>query len=88
MSLGLTMAVGDTVSVGENWVRLTRIVHKHLIELETSKGDRVLVDPVKETEVFDKVWIGMGKRPATVNARISIDAPREMAILRRPRETQ
>jgi hypothetical protein len=86
MSLGITMSIGDKVLVGEYWVRLTRILSARLVEIETSNGDRVLVDNKKETEIFPNVWIGMGERPATVNARMSIDAPREMVIVRPKRE--
>lgn len=88
MALALTFSLGERIFVGNHWIRLLRILSARLVEIDTSTGDRLLIDDQKEIEVFPEVWVGLGNRAARLNVRLSIDAPREMAILRQRRPTR
>lgn len=88
MALALTLSLGERIFVGKHWIRLLRILSARLVEIDTSDGDRLVIDDQKEIEAFPDVWIGLGNRAARLNARLSIAAPRELVIVRPRRGPQ
>ncbi len=83
MPLVLSLRVGQDFYVGDEQVVVHKVHDPRRFELRVACTDRVFGISDKEAvEIFDDVFVSAGDRPQNGLARVAIDAPREIEILR------
>jgi len=96
MPLVLSLRVGQDFYVGEEQVTIKKIIAQSRFEVAvTSSGRTYEVSDQEATELRElpDVYLSAGDRPQAGLARVAIDAPREIPILRgealrNPKETE
>ena len=82
MALALGLRIGDTVNVGKRWVRLAVIEGLHSVRIRTSDKVTIRLTDKSETEVFPRIWMGLGPLPTSDGVRLTFDAPPTVKISR------
>lgn len=88
MALSLGVSRGDKLDIGDHMVTILEIPHTQRLHL--SCGDRTYeITDCERVQVLPQVYISIGKAARVVpqanprEARLAIEAPREIAITRR-----
>lgn len=82
MALILSLKEGDRFHVGDDTITIVRVIADDHFMIETSKGDKFDITQDKMLEVFPDVFVSVAAKVPTGMARVAVEAPREMLILR------
>jgi hypothetical protein len=82
MALVLGLRIGDTVNVGKRWIRLTAVEGLHDVRIQTSDNATIRLSDKYETEVFPRIWMGLGPLPTNEGVKLTIEAPANVKIVR------
>ena len=83
MPLVLSLRAGQDFYLGDDQVVVAAVQRHSRFELLLTKtGKRFAISQEKATEIVEDVFISAGDKPQAGLARIAIEAPREIIILR------
>lgn len=84
MGLTIGVRIGDVVDIGELWIAVLSVDSRTRATLITSDGEKATVSAICETEMAPEVWVRLCPDPGKARLRLKFEAPRHIAITRRP----
>jgi len=84
MGLTIGVRIGDVVDIGERWIALLSVDSRIRATLITNDGEKATVSAIYETEMAPEIWVRLCPDPGKVRLRLKFEAPRHIAITRRP----
>ncbi len=87
MGLILGVKAGEKIFIDDDWIRVVKVTGPHTFALENEDGSGYTINGVDDQpqEVLPEVFVSAGKIRSELPGRIArvfIEAPREMQILR------
>ncbi len=84
MALVLGVAVGDVIDIADQWIAIISVDTQKTATVIGKDGDKYTISSIYETEVMPSVWVQLGPEPARSRLRLQFEAPKSIAITRRP----
>jgi len=82
MGLILTRRQGEDFYVEDTRFRVSQVFDNRHFVLKTDQGDLFEITGTRMAEVMPDVWVSAGDRADHSHARVVIEAPREIKLLR------
>lgn len=82
MPLVMTLRPGDEFYVGDEPLTVVRIDAPHHVVIRTKSGQEFTINDTRGTEVLPDVVLAVGMRTQPSMARITVEAPRSLVVLR------
>ena len=87
MALVLSLAVGDVVDIGDEWIAVNSVESRNAATLITKDGQKIPISSKYETEIMPAIWVQLGPWTGKRHVKLLFSAPRSVSIVRRHGET-